>query len=225
MEQLVNLKNVPMRDYHSHLRPRGQSMMELLVAIGVLMLGTSTALMLGITSVTAGTSTTQRLIAMNLAQEGIEVIRSQRDGNAMARNAGEIIGWDANFSPTQTPTTAIVDFNGSAWSVEFQYTLIEDCRADATCQLFQDAVDDYYTHEPTGNTATPFYRLVTLLPICFIRPPSPPPTFTIESDLTCDGGGERVGYRVRSEVQWQDRGQWKSEFVVDDLYHWNAREQ
>lgn len=213
-----------MRDCKSRTHPSGQSMMELLVAISVLMLGTSTALMLGIVSVSAGTSSNQRLVAMNLAREGIEVIRSVRDNNAMARNAGDVVGWDAGFSPTQTPTTAIVDFDGAQWDVAFLYRLIEDCRIDGTCQLFQDAADDYYTHESIGNTSTPFYRLITLLPVCFVRNDPNPPAFSVESDLTCDAG-ERVGYRVRSEVQWQDRGVWKSEFLVDDLYHWNARTQ
>ncbi len=148
MAPLANLKKALMRESHKfHPFPVGQSMMELLVAIAVLMFGTSTALMLGIASVSAGTSSNQRLIAMNLAREGIEVIRSMRDNNALARNAGEIVGWDADFSPAQTPTTAIVDFDGSDWDVKFQYRLIGDCQADASCQLFQDAANGFYTHQ------------------------------------------------------------------------------
>ncbi len=70
---------------------RGQSLIETLVALSVMVIGIAGAVSLGIISIRAGQTSQLDVVAENLAREGIEAARSVRDANwreGQAWNAG-----------------------------------------------------------------------------------------------------------------------------------------
>lgn len=68
-------------------------MIEVIVAIAVLGVGIAGVLALISRTISAGTAAGDRMIAANLAQEGIEVVRGLRDANYIQGNA-----YDKGFS-------------------------------------------------------------------------------------------------------------------------------
>jgi hypothetical protein len=71
---------------------RGQSLIETIVAIFVLTSGLASGLALAIFSFGSSTQITTRIIATDLAREGIEVIRRMRDSNWLeGSKAGELV--------------------------------------------------------------------------------------------------------------------------------------
>jgi hypothetical protein len=63
------------------MKNKGQSLIESLVALTVLVVGVMSAVSLGIYTIRGAQSSMDDLVAMNLAQEGLEGIRWQRDFN------------------------------------------------------------------------------------------------------------------------------------------------
>src|SRR5262245_35142172 len=66
--------------------PRGQSFIEAMVALTIIITSISSALALVQSSITASRVGGSQIIAANLAREGIEVVRSLRDGNWLSGN-------------------------------------------------------------------------------------------------------------------------------------------
>jgi Tfp pilus assembly protein PilV len=63
---------------------KGQSLVELLIAVGVITTGLVGTLMFAYGSLTAGKASSDRIIALNLLREGLEVSRNLRDDNWLA---------------------------------------------------------------------------------------------------------------------------------------------
>lgn len=73
---------------------RGQSLIETLVALSVMVVGIAGAVSLGIISIRAGQTSQLDVVAENLAQEGIEAARAVRDYNWTLNQ-----DWDTNLTP------------------------------------------------------------------------------------------------------------------------------
>ncbi|MEK7519784.1 MAG: type II secretion system protein [Patescibacteria group bacterium] len=95
----------------SHTRTKlkvcgGFTLLESMIAIAVFSVGVSTAIMVITSAINTGTRTKNKIVAANLAQEGVEVIRNVRDRNWMAGNAwtdaianvSGCIAWDTDNS-------------------------------------------------------------------------------------------------------------------------------
>lgn len=63
---------------------RGFTLLESMVAIAIFSIGVSTAVFVITQSINVGTRTKNKIIAANLTQEGIEVVRNIRDRNWLA---------------------------------------------------------------------------------------------------------------------------------------------
>jgi|SRR3989344_3406218 len=63
---------------------RGFTLLESMVAIAIFSIGISTAVFVITQSISVGTRTKNKIIAANLTQEGIEVVRNIRDRNWLA---------------------------------------------------------------------------------------------------------------------------------------------
>lgn len=81
----------------------GQSLLETLLAIGVILTVTIAASTLIVSTVAAGQSSTDKVAAANFAREGIEIVRGIRDSNWLKRSqnvtntiTGAIYAWDDN---------------------------------------------------------------------------------------------------------------------------------
>ena len=62
----------------------GQGLLEAIIAIGIILTATVASLTLIVSSIEAGRGVRERLIAMNLAREGMEVVHMIRDSNWLA---------------------------------------------------------------------------------------------------------------------------------------------
>ncbi|MBI4053804.1 MAG: hypothetical protein HY397_00565 [Candidatus Doudnabacteria bacterium] len=111
---------------------RGLTLIETIIALGLLTTGILGGLSLAIASIGASEDTLLRIVATNLAREGIEVIRMTRDNNwhngtlvncdadfGTSNNQLCIRTWDNNIPGSATGVNYRADFNpvSNAWSV------------------------------------------------------------------------------------------------------------
>ncbi|MBI1755189.1 type II secretion system protein, partial [Candidatus Azambacteria bacterium] len=115
------------------LHEKGFTLLESLVAIAVFTVGVSAAIVLIISSLNVGTRTQHKIIAANLAQEGIEATRNIRDRNWLSGKP-----WTDAIADTTSPytLTGCIQWDGNA--------------IDATCALGTRLVFDgsHYAHDP-----------------------------------------------------------------------------
>ena len=130
----------------------GQSLIETIVAIGIIVTAIVAILSVGLTDVILGGQSGERVIAINLAREGIEVIYAIRNSNRLDPDQSWPYGlsngdWRINYSTTNlTGNEAAFSGGGST---------IEDC---TNCYLCQQENDTYVTCEQQEI----FYRMVTI---------------------------------------------------------------
>ncbi len=198
-------------------RGLGQSMMEAIIACGIITTAVSSALTLVQASISAEKTSEMSIVAVNLAREGLEVVRAMRDSNWLAD-----VEWDQGLHGDSSDYTAIPVFapEANAWSLNFDANAIGEPMTRvyrygtgsgaAAVGLFVQAAEP-----PFGTVATPFYRLVTVDAICDV---SGPPYEAVESGTEC--AGDKVGVRVRSVVQFKIGDRPRSLEVEETLYNW-----
>jgi len=95
---------------------KGMSLMETILAVGLVMSVIIGSLTIGIYTTRIGRGSQKRLVAMNLAREPIEVLRNQRDTNWYEEEA-----WNADFTACASPTwcsfTFVYDRQGTIGDV------------------------------------------------------------------------------------------------------------
>lgn len=148
----------------------------------------------------AQVSETGRLVAGQLAREGVEGIRNLRDSNWLAG-----LDWDNGLfaAAGQIEIKGIIEWNPADSSLIFNSDFSEPQ------PLYSHG--SYWNGATVGGTPLGFSRLITLERVCdgANLPPVDP----------C-AGGDSVGVKVISEVQWEERGAVKSYQLVDYLYNW-----
>lgn len=185
-----------------------------------------------------------RVIALNIAREGLEAVRNIRDTNWLKYSGDRRGKWLCYDNPTQPDacegTTSATDFlvDDTYYTVDFdtgvyRYYLDENTMAEDIDFLSSGAGqanrEDFrlyltptspqrYTHESTGNTETIFYRQIYL----DIANPydGTPPAFCDGDDASCNEG--RV--KVISRVYWQEDGRQRATTVEGHLYDFFARD-
>ncbi len=133
----------------------GQSLIETTVAIGVVITGLVGALSLVNFTVRSTTTTVNRLIAQNLAWEGVEVSVNLRDSDILAGNA-----FDASLTGGDTTAIAVFDEGANTWSLDFTPNVFTDA---STSLVKQGGLFRQSTAALTGQE-TIFKRLITLTP-------------------------------------------------------------
>ncbi len=133
---------------------KGQSLIEATIALGVITTGLVGALTLVSFSLRAATTSQNRLIALNLSWEGIEVAQNTRDGNyleGVAFNTGLDGGGDQ---------TAIVDFDANAGTWTFDF--VPSAMADNATQFYNQGGVYRQSSAAIPGIATNFRRLMIL---------------------------------------------------------------
>lgn len=132
---------------------KGQSLIETTVAISIVVTAMIGSITLVAFSLRSTTSTINRLIAQNLAWEGIEVAINLRDSNYMA-------GDPYDTALTGADTTAIATFNESTnlWFFDFSANAF----TDASTILYREGGLYRQASSAPSGTPTNFRRLVTL---------------------------------------------------------------
>lgn len=176
---------------------KGFTIVELIITIFILsiaILGVFGAfsMMLILTS-----TSSDRLTAAYLAQEGMEIIRNIRDTNWIEMRGGSEIPWDDGFSTCKNTSGCQVDYT----------TTNEEIISSSSGEKLQKDPNNFYSYQ--GGTPTKFTREIKI--ICL-------PTGDCSSDYIM---------KVSVEVSWEEKpnilnptGYPGGIKVEDTLYNW-----
>jgi len=204
--------------YHTR---HGQSLIEAIVALGIISTAISSALSLAVGSLGAEKDSGATITAGNLAREGIEVVRAIRDSNWLAGNAwdvGLVSGSSGSFDYTAMP---IIDTTstGANWTLDFTPNASTDASAKvyrctvASCSGMLGLFRQFPSAPLTGYSASGYTRVITLNPIC--------KDGTLVTNVTgCLTGNEKIGMRVTAQVTWAFSGRPHTLNVEERLYDW-----
>lgn len=134
---------------------KGFSLLETLVAISILVVAITGSLTLASTSIGSASLSKNQIIAFNLAEEGMELVRSVRDSNSAAGRF-----WLEGLEPCVNPSGCTID----AWS---SAPAIEPCLTEA-CQFIKyDSDSGAYGYHISGQRVgdTIFSRKIQLSPV------------------------------------------------------------
>lgn len=186
---------------------KGQGLLETVIALSIIITGLVGALSLAISNLANSSDSVARVIAGNLAREGVEIVRNIRDSNWLA---GE--QWDTGlFLSPPIDHTAIASFNReeNGWLLEFGEN--EEFDEPEVLNITGDFLYNHLEGSPTN-----FYRLLTIDEICFDNGECGDGICS-EEEGECL---ERIGARILSLVEWSERGRKHSLVIEDKLYDW-----
>jgi type II secretory pathway pseudopilin PulG len=184
-------------------KQNGQTLLEVMLAIGIMIFGIISIISLSITSSVMARRTSKELIATQLAREGLEAVRNIRDGNWLEIEDGITgVNWyDGIYNATDSTAIALFSTTtvGGNWTINFTPNSL----TQNSTKIYSDG-DNIYRHKLPSETLTetPYRRLLTITQIL--------------------DGTDFVGLNVKSEVQWNDGGT-KSKILEENLYDWKAR--
>lgn len=189
----------------------GFGMIELLVTIIILSIGIFSLISLMGKLVQADRFNTIDLISLNLAREGVEVVRNIRDSNWLSGQP-----WETSLAQGND-YTAILKFDDATeqWSLDFS---IDDISGEEV-RLYIDPVTHLYSHNESGET-TSYKRLLVLDPVCYDDVTQQ--KHVRESGTFCLGNEQKIGIRVTSWVRWQDVGasNFRDKKIVNTIFNW-----
>jgi Tfp pilus assembly protein PilV len=175
----------------------GFTIIEAMIAAAVISVGLIGILTLCTVSMKFGRISLNRVIAANLAQEGIEVIRLMRDNLWLNDPDGDANPW--NNPPFDTDTEGIVVWNPSSgewtWNEksESYYS-----NSDSQVGFYLDAQGRYI--QGSSSPQTNFYRIIKI-----------------------SSGADSDGYffrQVVSKVKWKEGNKFYEIQTEDRLYNW-----
>lgn len=183
---------------------QGQSLLEMVFAIGILLIVVSAILALATANILGQKESEFQIMANNLARESIEVARNIRDSNWLAGNQ-----WDAGLSDI-TSDIAVVDYNSQ--------TLRFDPTDDEKKLYTSDA--GLYSHDDSG-TLSIFNRELMLSSVCQnINSASVDFGKEIIRAICISTDEKKIGIKVQSEVSWSERGRDRTVKLENLLYEW-----
>lgn len=124
---------------------QGFTLVEIVVILFIMSMGMIGVLSLIVQNIQSQSYNKSNLIAYQLAQEGIELIRKVRDSNWR-----ESVLYDDKLAPGEY----YMDYTDTAPS-------LHDLDNPEELVLKQDAAN-FYVHDPAAATTTPFSRLITI---------------------------------------------------------------
>ena len=124
---------------------RGFALVEIITVLFIMSLGLIGILSLIVQNIQSQSYNKSNLIAYQLAQEGVELIRKVRDSNWRA---------DIDYNDKLAPAQYYMDYADTA-------PHLHDPDNPEELVLRQDAAD-FYTHNTAAATTTPFSRLITI---------------------------------------------------------------
>ena len=189
---------------------KGQSILEVIIAIGVITTGLVGALSLATANISSAKENESRVVAYNLAREALEIVRNIRDSNWLTEadwNYG-LRSHDSYEAGKDYTAVSIFDWQSEQWLLDF--------RPDF---LGQAATELYYNGElilqPTdGARAINFYRLITMWPDCQNG------SVIVEEGLACEQNNPQVGLKAVAEVLWHHRDEENSVSLQEDIFDW-----
>lgn len=208
---------------------KGFGLVELVMAMLILSIALVGLLNLMAYLVRASKVNKDMIIALNLAREGVEVIRNVRDGNWLnacptwggscshwttAGGLRSCCQWDSGLNSGGDHTLAL-DFDATNNWYVLNYTP-NDFSSAGTLLYLDSATELYVTsaYMTGGSPASQYRRLVTVDFICRDADENNEQVITAGD---C-GAQKKVGIQVTSTVQWNNGNNDLS--LVDKLYNW-----
>lgn len=140
------------------LNKQGFSLMEVMSVLFIVMVGMVGVMSLVLQNIQVKEINTNRIIAHQLAQEGIELIRKQRDTNWIICGSAASPGPNCWLSNIEAGFNYMVDFNDE---YPVKVTNIEDT---ALYKSTSSGFENMYVHEATSQE-TPFFRMIEIEPM------------------------------------------------------------
>lgn len=187
----------------NYKKNRGQSLVEVVAAIGIFLMVVSVILALTATNIAGQKTSEFQIIANNLAREGIEVVRNIRDSNWLLGN-----DWDLGLKGS------VLNQNNEAVAVFKDGNWVLDLPNNDSLYLSESGI---YSHESDGGTLTVFSRRLTLDNICINDATGEE---GITKQLCSDQGKRKIGIKISSEVRWFERGSEKKLVLENLIYDW-----
>lgn len=187
--------------------------MEVIVAVGIMVMGIVSILILTSYNLTAAEYGENRLIASNLARESLEVIRNVRDSNWLAG-----LDWNNGLPDQYDDRLQIIDFSSNATGQSYTLSTsglgIETCDA---CELYVPVTTFSHT---VSNDNSGFRRLVEFRDVCDPDIGSDDNDFVIGDVGSCVSS-VRVGYALKARVQWKaSNGETREVAIEDRIFNW-----
>jgi len=204
----------------------GFTLIELMIALAVFTIGISAALGLALSNYNNSRDNLDKIVAVNLAREGIELIRNVRDSNWLrvdnnALTCSGVCTWDYGLSVNSN--YIYIDYNDPIPTAAFAGSCAlgsNQCVLNCPgCVLYKDT-NGFYNNDGIGS-ATNYSRALKIEKICVDEAVAQPEDneHIYNMDLSCAGNETYIGVQVTSHVQWQDGGT-KSVEITDKFYNW-----
>jgi len=191
------------------LNKHGQGLVELIVTIAIIEVGLFSVWSLFLVNFNAEKEAELRIVGVNLAREGAEVVRNIRDANWLKRGLNEkfeakIWTWDHGLE-------------SGVYSLNFDSQTLE---SEEFKRIYLDS-NGFFSNIVTDNS-TFFQRLIILKDIC---------CNDLDSDFKCDDIDYavtessascplKIGVNIVSRVFWKISGQDRSAVIEYNLYDW-----
>lgn len=205
--------------FGAHHPERGQSLLEAVIAVSVVIIAAAAMLTLTTRSLTSERDTADTLIASNLAREGIEAVHAIRDSNWLASGAFDAGLSDVAHHHLAAPVFDVTAGNTGFWALDFSTASINDASA-AVWQVNSPNVGEvlgmYLQDQPglaSRSNATPYKRVITLNDVCSDG--------TVISASGAGCGSTKIGIQVLSTVQWNTPRGNRTVTLEDWLYNWH----
>lgn len=197
---------------------KGQSLLELIIALGVLTVGVFAVWSLLAANYRGESEVRARVVAINLAREGIEVVKNIRDSNWFKIDNGRGIAWTDGLIGSDS--TARISNLLADVGLDFSVNNLTDAGAKL---YLTDA--GYFTSTVTTRP-TIYRRLITVKSICCAD--SAPRDFQCDDfnfnppqTAICDAATQlTVGLDVASQVSWTVEGKTSQVTVQDQIFNW-----
>lgn len=196
---------------------QGQGLLEMIIAMGIITTGLLSTITLVSASLAAAREGSMRLVAGNLAREGVEVARATRDSNWLKN-----VSFEEGLVGAGNNRTAIALF-GPPWSFDFTPSGV----GDAAAMVYEvtaagDPQEGLYLQSaagaPAGASPTVWRRLLALYPVC--RDAGGNDSVVEGESAVCPGGSSEVGLDVRSRVVWTEKGRAHEAAAEEKIYDW-----
>src|SRR3989344_4797380 len=174
-------------------RRAGFTLLETVVALGIIVGGVSGAFSLALKGVTDASVSKNKLIALNLAQEGVEIFRKIRDDNQLAGRA-----WDTSFFPSGC---------SKSWKADVFSTASTLQSYDASYLGYEASTGLYYYNASLPDTL--FLREIK------VEKPGPGCMSGKRTEVP-----DAAQTRISSIVSWKERAIMKTVILQEDLYDW-----
>ncbi len=193
---------------------QGQGLVEVIIAIAIIATGVVGALTLTFSSLSYSETSVKQIVAANLAREGIEIIRNNRDSNWLEGDHWLEPYW------TASDYDGIIEFD-PATNLYNLNTVPDYAGFDTnTTELLLNA-DNLYLHSSVDATGIPtgYHRMFYGYVITCQHNVSGN-LRSIISTQTCNAVETEVGVKMVVEVRWQEKSGVKTYKLEENLYNW-----